>query len=198
MAFGIPEGFAGVRGDPIENLAIVESFADLESDHAPLAANFLSSQSAYCGNVIHWRKPWCVAITGSVLTSIACEIASSEACDTLMTSPAVGFANPGSPPVVEAVIFEIAGAAGIGVIALPVVRGQLHGAEPQAVEVAHHGRSPSRSKLPSISKRLRSFRKRGFLDFGGVMGFQWCAVGWIWVMQESIKRRACLVSKRPG
>ena len=39
------------------------------------------------GMLLKLRRPWCVATTGSVLTSIVCSMVSSEACETLITMP---------------------------------------------------------------------------------------------------------------
>ena len=54
----------------------------------PLAASFFSNQSGiFLGILLTLRRPWCVAMTGPSLTSIAWEMVSSEECDTLITMP---------------------------------------------------------------------------------------------------------------
>ena len=64
------------------------SFPNWNPNTPPLAASFFISQSGmFRGISLTARIPWCVAITGTLLASIAAEIASSEACDTLITIP---------------------------------------------------------------------------------------------------------------
>src|SRR5262245_50357340 len=43
------------------------------------------------GMLLTLRKPWCVATTGSLLSSIACSMVSSEAWETLISIPSDSF-----------------------------------------------------------------------------------------------------------
>jgi hypothetical protein len=83
---------------------------------------------------------------------------------------------------------------------VPVVSGQLHRPETEAVEIAHDGGVAVEIEAPFYIENRGDFARRmNSFDFGRIVGDSIVPeFAWICVMQASIKRSACLVSKRRG
>ena len=126
---------------PVERLAIVKLVADLEADHAALRRQLLQQRVRHVAwNVVDGAQ---AVMRGDDRVGAGvdgCEMASSEAWETLITMPSRFISRITSRPRSFSPCHFGVRAAGVGIIAGPVVRGELHRTQAQAVHLADDGR----------------------------------------------------------
>ena len=145
--------------------------ADLKADHSAFRREFLKQPVRHvAGNVIELAQP---VVRGDKGVGAQVDRLRNGVVRCMRNvndhAETVCLANPGASPIVQAVPLGRC-AARVRVVALPVVGGQLHGAEPQAVEIAHYAEVAVEIEASlNVEHGRDSARLVNSLDLGRVM-----------------------------
>jgi len=137
---GIPEGLAGMRGTPVECLAVVEFVADLKADDSTFGRQIFKQIGGHvAGNIVQLAQSVVGGDDGVGADIDGLQDGFVRSVRDVDEHPeAIHFANRGATVFVDAVPFG-RGAAGVGIVAGPVVGGELDGAKAEAVHRADDG-----------------------------------------------------------
>ena len=157
---------------PIERFSIVELVAELEAEDAALRCQSLEQCVRHiAGDIVHGAEP---VVGGDERGGADIERGGNRLVGSMRDvnhhAQAVHLADDREAAFVQAVPLRH-GAAGIGVVAGPVVGGELHGAHAQAVHLANHGWVAIQIEAAFDIEHGRDFSSRmNALDLRGVAG----------------------------